>query len=144
MGGFKLPKRNVLLAIGPQHQKVEFQLFATKGTHELLKATPGLEDTTFVYKPLVKREPNVSTLLQGGKIDLVINVPDSMDSQALTDGFELRRMAVDSATPLITDIKTATLCVQSLHRKWDREKNGREFWSFASWQEYVEGLETPL
>merc|ERR1719191_313052 len=66
--GFKLPKRNVMLAIGPQHQKLEFlqfalvlvemgfQLFATKGTYELLKATPGLEESTFVYKPLVKRE----------------------------------------------------------------------------------------
>merc|ERR1719335_158379 len=152
--GFKLPTKNVMICIGPSAQKLEFmqyarilvdmgfQLFATKGTYEILKQEDGLSNTIFVYKPLVKREPNAATLLREGKLDLVINVPDSMDSQALTDGFELRRTAVDSATPLITDIKTAILCVQSLHRKWDREKNGREFWSFASWQEYVEGLET--
>jgi len=80
------------------------------------------------------------TLLQSGKIDLVINVPDSMDSQAVTDGFDLRRVAVDSATPLITDIKAATLTVQALHHKWTRERSGKEFWSYKSWQEYSEGL----
>merc|ERR1712224_339763 len=121
-----------------------FQLFATKGTHELLKATPGLEETTFVYKPLIEREPNVLTLLQGGKLDLVINVPDSMDSQALTDGFEIRRAAIDSGTSLITDIKTAVLTGMALHRKWVRETSGRAFWSYKSWQEYTEPTDTLL
>merc|ERR1712070_1352162 len=95
-------------------------------------------DCVMVYKPMVKREPNAVTLLREGKLDLVIYVPDSMDSQALTDGFELRRAAVDSNTTLITDIKTATLCAMSLHRKWIRERSGRAFWSFNTWQEYVE------
>jgi len=71
-------------------------------------------------------------------VDLVINVPDSMDSQALTDGFTLRRAAVDSSTPLITDIKMAILLVMSLQRKWIREKAGRPFWSLNSWQEYTD------
>merc|ERR1711937_175609 len=157
--GLRLPAKNILLSIGGGfHGKKEFldaaqrltelgfQLYATKNTYDALKSLDNrqLDGLQFVYKPLGRREPNVLTLLQAGKIDLVINVPDSMDSQAATDGFELRRMAVDSATPLITNIKTATLCVQSLHRKWGREKKGRDFWSFASWQEYVEGLETQM
>merc|ERR1712187_387081 len=102
--GFKLPTKNVLLSIGPDHQKAEFvqyaklfvdmgfTLYATKNTHEALKL--GGVESKMVFKPLVKREPNVSTLLREGKLDLVINVPDSMDSQALTDGFEIRRAAV--------------------------------------------------
>lgn len=45
-----------------------------------------MADCILVYKPLVKREPNVITLIREGKMDLVINVPDSMDSEALTDG----------------------------------------------------------
>merc|ERR1711897_84456 len=98
----------------------------------------GVEQSTMVYKPTVKREPNVLTLLQGGKLDLVINVPDSMDSQALTDGFEIRRQAVDSGTSLITDIKTAVLTGMALHHKWVRETSGRAFWSYQSWQEYTE------
>merc|ERR1719284_2174243 len=115
-----------------------YKVYATKNTAEMLQTQGGLEDVTVVFKPFVKREPNVRTLLKGGKIDLVINVPDSMDSQALTEGFELRRSAVDSSTPLITDIKTAGLMVASLHRKWTREQSGRPFWSYNSWQEYTD------
>lgn len=151
--GFKLPTKNILICIGPNQQKIEFmqyakilcemgfQLFATKNTFEALRQQ-GLESCNLVFKPLVKREPNVATMLEQGKLDLVINVPDSMDSQALTDGFEIRRSAVDSGTSLITDIKVAILMVMSLHRKWSREKDGRPFWSFESWQEYTEPRES--
>jgi len=147
--GFKVPAKNILICIGPLAQKVEFiqyasllismgyQLFATKNTMEVFKNQGGISSCIMVYKPTVKREPNTVTLLQARKIDLVINVPDSMDSQALTDGFEMRRAAVDSGTPLITDIKTATLTCQSLHHKWKREQSGRAFWSYNSWQEYT-------
>merc|ERR1712139_72619 len=90
--GFKLPAKSILICIGPEAQKVEFvnyakmlremgfQLYATKNTNEMLKMQGGLDDCIVVNKPLVKREPNVSTLLKDGKLDLVINVPDSMDS----------------------------------------------------------------
>merc|ERR1712217_885111 len=148
--GFKLPAKNILLSIGPSQQKVEFlqyaqmfndmgfQLYATKHTQEVLVNQGGIQSCTMVYKPQVKREPNVLTLMQTGKLDLVINVPDSMDSQALTEGFEIRRAAIDSNTPLIADIKTAILTTMSLHRKWMREKAGRPFWTYRSWQEQIE------
>merc|ERR1719482_2669160 len=135
--GFKLPTKNILLCIGPNTQKTEFlpyasmlhdigfQLFATKGTFEVLKQEEKLSDCILVYKPLVKREPNAVTLMREGKIDLVINVPDSMDSQGLTDGFALRRAAIDSAVSLITDIKTAILTTLAMERKWTREKAGK-------------------
>jgi len=156
--GFKMPTKNIMISIGPSPQKVEFmqyakiltemgfQLYATKGTYEMMRQQEGLANTIFVYKPSVKREPNASTLIREGKIDLVINVPDSMDSQALTDGFELRRMAVDSAVSLISDIKTAGLTITSLHRKFTREKAGKPFFSYSSWQECTQpcDIETPL
>jgi carbamoyl-phosphate synthase small subunit len=150
--GFKLPTKNILISIGPTAQKSEFlqyakmlqamgyQLFATKGTHEALRQVDVLRGCTMVYKPLGKREPNAATLLREGKLDLVINVPDSMDSQACTNGFEIRRTAVDSAVPLITDIKTASLVVMSLHRKWTKEQAGKPFWDFSSWQECTDPL----
>jgi len=153
--GFKLPAKTILLCIGPAQQKIEFlqyawmlvnmgyQIYATKNTAEMLKMQAGMESCILVYKPFVKREPNSLTLLKSGKIDLVINVPDSMDSQALTDGFALRRAAIDSSTPLITDIKTAILTVLSLQRKWTRESSNRPFWSLNSWQEYIDPRETP-
>merc|ERR1712190_643964 len=149
--GFKLPAKNILVSVGPESQKREivqyakmfvdmgFSLYATKNTHEALKL--GGVESKMVFKPLVKREPNVSTLLREGKLDLVINVPDSMDSQALTDGFELRRAAVDNSVSLITDIKTAILTTMSLHRKWMRTKAGKQFWDYRSWQECTEPSE---
>jgi hypothetical protein len=115
-----------------------YQLFATKGTFEKLQTMEELSNTVLVYKPLVKREPNALSLVREGKIDMVVNVPDSMDSQALTDGFEMRRCAVDSAVPLIADIKTAILAVASLKRKFDREKAGKPFFYYQSWQEMTE------
>merc|ERR1711966_265564 len=119
--GFKLPTKNILVSVGSRGQKAEFleyavllkrmgfQLYATKGTFESWQAEPSLSGSIMVYKPKVKREPNVATMLRDRKLDLVINVADSMDSQAATDGFEMRRIAVDSAVPLISDIKTAIL-----------------------------------
>merc|ERR550532_2503600 len=151
--GFKLPAKTILLCIGPSQQKIEFadyarmlvtmgyHVYATKNTAEALKMEQGMDSISVVNKPFVKREPNALSLLRAGKLDLVINVPDSMDSQALTDGFQLRRAAVDSGTSLITDIKTAILTVLSLHRKWTRESSGRPFWSFSSWQEHTEPRE---
>jgi len=146
--GFKLPTKNILLSIGPSAQKTEFlqyaktlcdmgfQLYATKGTCEFLKMQGGaFANTVLLYKPSVKREPNAVSLLKEGKLDLVINVPDSMDSQGLTDGFEIRRIAIDSAIPLITDIKTASLTTMALHRKFIREQAGKPFWDYSSWQE---------
>ena len=151
---FKLPTKNILVSIGPAAAKAEFlasgaakqlqdmgfTLFATKNTHEYLTTTGELS-CSLVYKPLIKREPNVLTMLQTGKIDLVIDVPDSMDSDALTDGFKIRRGAIEAAVSLITDIKTAIFTCSALHRKWVRESSGKPFWDVCSWQEYVEIVE---
>jgi len=150
---FKLPSQSILVSLGSPAAKSEFvssgaarqllemgyALYATKATHEHL-AGAGLQ-SSLVFKPLVKREPNAATLLQGRKIDLVINVPGSMDSDALTDGFRIRRGAVDSGTSLITDIKTAIFMCHALHRKWTREASGKPFWDICSWQEYVDIVE---
>eukprot|EP00933_Yihiella_yeosuensis_P077927 TRINITY_DN8891_c0_g1_i1.p1 TRINITY_DN8891_c0_g1~~TRINITY_DN8891_c0_g1_i1.p1 ORF type:complete len:1190 (+),score=260.46 TRINITY_DN8891_c0_g1_i1:194-3571(+) len=151
-GGFKIPSKNILVSIGPHQQKVEFvtsgtaqllqelgfQLYATKNTHEYLTQHGEVKNCAMVYKPLVKREPNALTMIRTGKIDLVINIPDSMDSGSLTDGFKLRRGAIEAAISLVTDMKTCVNMAHALHRKWTREKRGKPFWDVASWQEHVE------
>merc|ERR1712061_627855 len=69
--GFKLPTKNILICIGPSAQKLEFaqyaqlfvdmgfQLYATKNTSEVLINHGGMESVISVFKPLVKREPNI-------------------------------------------------------------------------------------
>jgi len=147
--GFRLPKKHIVLCIGSAERKTEFitaaqllvdmgfSLHATENTRKTLITQGNIQAVQLIHKPQKRREPNILTYLQSGKIDLVINVPDSLDSEAQTDGFEMRRAAVDSGTPLITDIKTAILMTMSLHRKWIREMSGKSFWSYMSWQEYV-------
>eukprot|EP00435_Cladocopium_sp_Y103_P066274 s615_g28.t1 len=94
---FKLPTNPSLrLLFCPLHWVVNvflgemgFSLFATKSTSDYL-SKHGVS-CSLVYKPLIKKEPNVLTLLQAGKMDMMINVPDSMDSNGMTDGFKMRR-----------------------------------------------------
>jgi hypothetical protein len=143
---FKLPTKTIFLTIGPFEEKVEFlksavklvemgfSLFASKNTADFLKER-GVSSVT-LFKPHVKREPNIRSYLYQGKIDLVINGPNSMDSQNVTDGYEMRRSAIDSGTMLITNIKQASLFVEALHYKWGREKQGKQFWGIDSWQTY--------
>jgi hypothetical protein len=150
-GGFKIPSKNILVSIGPLTAKTEFvssgaaqylqemgfQLFATKNTHEFLVSQGNIKSIELVYKPSHKKEPNALSMIQAGKIDLVINVPDSMDSASLTDGFKLRRGIIDANRSLITDMKVAVFMVHALHRKWTRESRGKPFYDISSWQEYV-------
>jgi len=148
---FKLPKKNIVLSLGPNAAKQEFvstavqlqdmgfSLFATKSTHDFL-AQNGVK-STFLHKPSIKREPNVLTLLQAGKMDMMINVPDSMDSNGMTEGFKMRRGAIEAGVPLITDIKTSIFTCQAIYKKWLRESASKNFWDVCSWQEYVEIVE---
>ena len=66
-------------------------------------------DVTILHKPSSSESPNCIDYLSEGKIDLVIDCPNSMDSQNVTDGYEIRRSAVDSGTALVTNIKQAML-----------------------------------
>ena len=57
-----------------------------------------------VYKPFGRREPKAFKFSNAGELDLVINVPGYLDSQALTKEYRLRQTASDSGTSLVTDI----------------------------------------
>lgn len=57
----------------------------------------------------MRRESTTLTSLKALKLDLVSNVPDSMGTQGLTEGSQLRRAAIDRGMYLVTDIKLALL-----------------------------------
>ena len=121
------------------HRKEMFELF--RNFHSLYLACLAATNKQTHERKIVfqtSQEPNVLTLLQAGKMDMVINVPDCMDSSGMTDGFKMRRGAIEAGVPLITDIKTAIFACSALHRKWQRESSGKSFWDICSWQEYVE------
>ncbi|CAD7946653.1 unnamed protein product [Amoebophrya sp. A120] len=147
--GLKLPEKNILVSVGHHASKMEllgvmpflqemgYQVYCTKGTFEFFKAEMQNFTGILVHKPHVKKTPNVTDLISQNKIDLLINVPDSMDSQGATDGFQMRRLAVDCNVPLFYDIKTSRLFIEALYKKWQREAAGKEFWGIQSWQGYT-------
>ena len=148
-GQFQIPAKTILLSIGPHHGKQEFlpyaqdlenllgyELFATKTTYEILKGScPNIQ---LVAKSAsdVSDEANAVTLIEQGAIDLVICVPSSVDSESRTDGYAIRRAAVDNKVSFLSDIKEAILFVSALRRKAERESNGRVFFGLETWQEY--------
>eukprot|EP00962_Isochrysis_galbana_P013321 scaffold3795_cov126-Isochrysis_galbana.AAC.18 len=118
--GFRVPKRSVFLCIGPVKAKMEFlpqvrlllemglALSCSQGTYDFYKSH-GL-DVSVLHKPLSEKRPNVTDAIKNSEIDLVINVRDSKaDEASKTDGFLIRRAAVDCSVCLLTDIKLATL-----------------------------------
>jgi len=126
--GFRIPQRSVFLCLGPLEAKMAFlpearclismglRVSCSQGTYDFYKSR-GL-DVHLMHKPLSKTQPNIEDAIKSGEIDLVINVRDSKaDDDSKTDGFLIRRAAVDSSVCLLTDIKLATLITEAIHRR---------------------------
>ncbi|MBS0626071.1 MAG: carbamoyl-phosphate synthase (glutamine-hydrolyzing) large subunit [Verrucomicrobia bacterium] len=95
-------------------QKLEEQgwdLYATEGTHDFL-AKRGVGSIS-VYKVSEKFEPNIATLISLRKFDLIINIPKNSSTRH-TEGFKIRRLAIDHHIPLITNAQLAQVFLQCL------------------------------
>lgn len=138
--GFKFPKKSVLLSTGPFESKalflpdakrlfdLGFKLYATRGTADFLKYN-GIPSHILAW-PLDKREPNILTYIEQGKIDLVINIPKSSDELELTNDYIVRRKAVDFDVPLITNLQFAERFIDAISRY------KQEDLSIKAWSEY--------
>jgi carbamoyl-phosphate synthase large subunit len=116
--GQRIPKHTVLLSTGGAKQKAEmldaakmlidhgYELYATGGTSKYLKDN-GI-DNTMVYWPSDEgKEPQALTLLHDKKIDMVVNIPKDLTTHELTNGYKIRRAAIDLNVPLITNSRLA-------------------------------------
>lgn len=124
--GFTLPKKNILLTIGRVEDKAAFlpsarrlselgfTLFATEGTAKFL-AENGLH-ATLLHKARTGKKPNLLDHLLEKKLDLVIDIPKSYSTDEITDGYLIRRRAIDSNVPLITNLQIARALVEILGR----------------------------
>ncbi len=90
-----------------------YDIFATEGTHDYLsKLGVG---TRCVFKVREAIEPNIGTLIADNGVDLIINLPGSLpQGETESDGFQIRRMAIDHHIPLITNSKIAELMLRCL------------------------------
>ncbi len=138
--GFRLPKKNILVSLGGEESKVKllpalqtlaamkFNLIATEQTADFLRGN----DVTCekVYKISTEKNPNVADLLENGKLDLIINIPTHAFGKESTDGFVIRRKAVDMNIPLITNRQLAEAFIFALAEQKDTSLNVK------SWDEY--------
>ena len=136
VGGEELKRRVVPLA--KAFEAMGFQIYATEHTADALKAA-GISNVTMLHK--VKEasvNPNILDFIRDQKIDLVINVPmanrDRSYSDVLTDGYVIRRRAVEFNVPVITNLELASALVKVLQQ---RGQNGT---SIRSLNEYMDEL----
>lgn len=122
--GFRLPHKNILISLGKEENKIKllppvkiladmkFTLFATEHTADFLRENDIACEK--VYKISSGRGPNVSSLLEGGTLDLIVNIPTRAFAGETTDGSIIRRKAVDMNIPLITNRQLAEALVMAL------------------------------
>ena len=90
------------------------KIYATKHTAEALRSN-GLYCET-IYKISERKKSNVLDYLENRKIKLVINTPspDNVSTQAISDGFLIRRRAVEFGIPMITNLELADTFTDTL------------------------------
>ncbi len=121
--GQRIPEKNILLSTGGAKQKADmleaartlkehgYTLYATGGTSRYLTEN-GIENN-LVYWPSEQREPQALTLLHERKIDMVVNIPKDLTAGELSNGYKIRRAAVDLNIPLITNSRLASAFIQA-------------------------------
>ena len=122
--GLRIPKKAILLSTGGAKQKAEmldaakmlkqhgYELYATVGTSKYL-AENGIENTC-VYMPSDEgQHPQALDLLHEKKIDMVVNMPKDLTPRELTNGYKVRRAAIDLNVPLITNSRLASAFISA-------------------------------
>lgn len=116
--GHRIPKKNILLSTGDGKQKAEmlaacqmlqahgYTLYATGGTSRYLKEN-GIKNN-LVYWPSEEGHPQAIDMLHNHEIDMVVNVPKNLSSSELSNGYKIRRAAIDLNVPLITNARLAS------------------------------------
>jgi carbamoyl-phosphate synthase large subunit len=67
-----------------------------------------------VHKISSKKHPNVLDILEDKQVDLVINTPENFSHDEISDGYLIRRKAIDRNIPLLINIQKAKLLAKSL------------------------------
>lgn len=126
--GLRIPRKNVLLSTGNGKQKAEmleaarrlsqhgYNIFATAGTSRYLSEN-GIENQRVLWPSEVENLapdnpenalPRALDLLRDKKIDMVVNVHKNFSTGELTNGYKIRRAAIDFNIPLLTNARLAS------------------------------------
>ncbi len=121
--GYTIPRR-VMVSSGATRSKVDlldgcrmlyekgYEIYATAGTRKFLLEN-GVENVVEVSWPDEHRENNVMDMIAGHVFDLIINVPKNYTKHEMTNGYKIRRAAVDHNIPLITNARLAGAFIEA-------------------------------
>jgi len=138
--GYRIPEKNILVSSGPAKSKVQLlepcrllqkngnKIFATGGTCSFLIEN-GI-DAHMVTWPDEEGEPKALDMIHNKEFDLVINIPKNLTKRELTNGYMIRRGAIDYNIPLITNARLASAFIQAFC------KIGAGDIQIKSWSEY--------
>lgn len=138
--GQRIPSKGILLSSGGYKQKVAlmdacrlltkkgYTLYATEGTHNFLQEN-GIPSVR-VYWEKEAGKPYIFSLLQEHVVDLVVNINKNLTPGELTNGYRLRRSAIDLNIPLITNARLASAFITAFCRLSEDDIQ------IKSWSEY--------
>jgi len=122
--GQRIPKKSILLSTGSAKQKADmldaahqlhnkgYRLYATGGTHKYLNDN-GIPAIRVYWPSESDRQPQALELLHNKEIDMVVNIPKNLSSTELSNGYKIRRAAIDLNVPLLTNARLASAFINA-------------------------------
>ena len=138
--GYRLPKKSVLISSGAAKGKVSllepaknlikegYDVYATGGTAKFFNEN-GVPAVAVSW-PDEEGENNVLDMIAEHKFDLIINVPKNHSKRELTNGYRIRRGAIDHNIPLMTNVRLAKAFIEAFTAMKENDIK------IKSWQEY--------
>ena len=122
--GYRVPKKGILLSTGSARQKTDmldaahqlhnkgYVLYATGGTHQFL-ADNGIPAIRVYWPSQPDMQPQALQMLHDKEIDLVVNIPKNLSTTELSNGYKIRRAAIDLNIPLLTNARLASAFIRA-------------------------------
>ena len=128
--GYDIPAKKILLSTGGPLQKADmlsacriladhrYELYATSGTYKYLvenevPATRVLWPSEEVDPDLRGKFRSALEMIRNKEADMVINIPKNFSDAELTNGYKVRRSAIDFNIPLFTNARLATAFIRA-------------------------------
>ncbi len=124
--GMRIPSKGkgVLLSTGTPKQKADmldaahelhnngYSLYATGGTHQFLTDN-GIPAIKVYWPSQPDMQPQALELLHHKEVDLVVNIPKNLSETELSNGYRIRRAAIDLNIPLLTNARLASAFIDA-------------------------------
>ena len=142
--GYKIPSKDkgVMISSGSAKEKASmldaaqaltkagYKVYATQGTADYLNANGAKAIAVGWPDENGSNVPNVMDMIANHEFDLIVNIPKNHSSRELTNGYKIRRGAIDHNIPLMTNARLASAFIEAFCRI------GIEDLQIKAWQDY--------